>query len=106
MVGVPAVAGLLQELPGPFEIPNPSIMLLLGVSLLLFGSGVLASTGLKHLGASDRTRIVFAVTLMVTTLGVTLERPLLRNSYYIISVVVVAALPLIVTIVSVRELVR
>lgn len=100
------VSALLGGLPGPFEIPDPYVLLLLGIFLLLLGTGVLASTGLKYLGVSDRTRIVFAATLTTTAVGVTLESPLLRDGYYIISVVVVALLPLVVTIASVRELIR
>jgi hypothetical protein len=106
MIDVSISSLFLVMLTGPFKISEPSILLVVGSCLLLFGSGILITTRLKPLGVPKRTRIILALTLAATAFGVTLDRPFLRNGYYTISVAVVMLLPLMITMAAVRELVQ
>lgn len=111
-VPLQTVTDELLDMPGPFQMLTPELLLMLGIGAIGTALGLLVITVLNTRMASGnvrmnpRKRYVFALSFGGTGVGGVRFSPLVTDAYGYISFLLLLLLPVGVSVLIIRELVR
>ncbi|MFC7078313.1 hypothetical protein [Haloarcula halophila] len=100
------------DMPGPFEMLNPELLLMLGMGTIGTAVGLLTTAIMnarmtnEHMKMNQRTRYLFALSLGGTGIGGIHVSPLITEIYGYMSFVLLLLLPIGFSVLIIKELVR